>query len=327
MRTTINHALGATGISALLLAAALGCAPEFDDPTMAVLKKPEIISVVLEPPEAAPGETVTASFLLADERGVIDGRAALWLPTAGGSGDDPEALLAALEWLGLELPELAAPSLTFTVGPAALYQFDAAGFAGQPLTLFAAVSADPDPATPVEQLLALLEQLVADEKLEVALRTLAISARETRNRNPEIVSVSSGDADAADQQLQIAHCGDPDLAASRQLAADNPLVLTEKSKVHFHAEVSDDDGAEALRYQWISTGGDFGGLREQVQEWKVPRYRELEDGDEDQTGMENVDPRKDPNLHPVFLIVRDDLADNRMGQAFAEFYVRVTPEG
>jgi len=312
-------------LAALVAVAFVGCMPEFDDPTMAVLKKPEIISVVLDPPEAAPGETVTASFLMADERGVIDGRANLWLPAVGGDEDDPAALIEGLAELGLELDDLAAPTLELTVGPAASYVFDEDGFAGQPLTLFAAARKDPDPETPAEQLLGLVEQAVEDERMELAIRTLVVSQREDRNRNPRVLGISFGSAEVVDGELDIARSDDEDLSATRQYAADHPLVIAEKTAVWFHVEAEDDDGEDAIRYQWISTGGDFGGLRERVQKWKTPKHRELADGDLDQTGMENVNPRKDPNLHPVFVIVRDDLAELSMGQVFAEFYVRIVP--
>ena len=103
--------------------------------------------------------------------------------------------------------------------------------------------------------------------------------------------------------------------------------MTEGEEVVFAVDLEDDSNPdEALRYQWISTGGDFAGLRERVQTFEAPEYRELEPGDVDRSGMEGVDPRLDPNLHPVWMIVRDNGDPGRLGQSWAELYVRVVPK-
>ena len=69
----------------------------------------------------------------------------------------------------------------------------------------------------------------------------------------------------------------------------------------------------------------MGPLRELTQKFVVPEYRQPGPGEQDQTGFENPDPRTDPNLHTVFVIARDDVIDGQLGQAWGEFYLRVTP--
>ncbi len=310
----------------LVAAALLGCAPEFDDPTMAVVKKPEILSIVLEPPEAAPGETVRASFLMADDRGVIAHNANVWLPvSAGGEMSDAE-MGAALEEMGLDLTSLGETQLEFTVPPASSFTFDEEGLSGQMLSLFAATGDTPDPETPVEQLLGTLDNLVESGEFKTALRTLVVSERSTRNQNPVIQSVSTGDEEAQENPVTIVLSSDEDIQSARQLAVDNPLIVDAKQKLAFAVDAEDDtDDGAALRFQWISTGGDFAGLRERVQEFEAPEYKELEPGDVDQTDLENVDPRTDPNLHPAWVIVRDDSTPGALGQSWAELYVRVQP--
>ena len=152
-----NQTLLAAILLAAIAALALACEPDFEDGSMALLKKPEILSVVLEPPEAAPGEQVNASFLIADGKGVIEGKAALWMPMTEGQTD--EAFMAeTLAAMALELDDLAAPTLDFTVPPAELFGFDDDGFGGLPLSLVAAHGDDPAPGTTAMELLGGLEQ-------------------------------------------------------------------------------------------------------------------------------------------------------------------------
>ncbi len=300
----------------------MGCAPEFDDPTMAVLKKPEILSVVLSPPEAVPGQTVRATFLMADDRGVIEDNANVWMPM----GASDEDMGAALAEMGLSLESLGEAEFEFKVPPASSFSFDADGLSGQMVSLFAATGNTPDPETPVGQLLGSLEDLVESGDFKTAFRTLVVSERSNRNQNPVIWSIKAGDEDAQNTHVTVVQSDDLDIAAARQLAADSPLVVKEGESIFFAVDVEDDSNdAISLRYQWISTGGDFAGLREKVQEFETPEYKDLESGDEDQTGLENVNPRVDPNLHPVWLVVRDNGISGSLGQSWVEFYVRVEP--
>ena len=97
--------------------------------TMSVVKKPEILAVVLDPPEASPGQSVTASFLMADERGPVVGTANLWMPMVDEQevGNDPLAFAQALNDMGLSIDDLAGDRLEFVVGPAESYRFDEEG--------------------------------------------------------------------------------------------------------------------------------------------------------------------------------------------------------
>ncbi len=324
-----THNMTATKIAYILLAATaaltLACEVDFEDGSMALLKKPEILSVVLDPPEAAPGEAVTASFLIADDRGVIEGRANLWMPM-GGESADAAAMVETLETMGLTIDDLAAPALGFQVPPKEMFGFDENGFSSLPLSVAAAQTEGPAEETPAIALLDGLDGHLASGAMKLAIRNLVVSERAEPNENPHVVSVHSGTKEKQENALTIVRSDDDDIAATRQAAKDNPLVLPAGSAIWFNVAVEDDGNVEeAVRYQWISTGGDFEGYRERVQKWETPKYNDLQAGDVDQTGLENVDPRTDPNLHPVWLIVRDDLAQNQRGQSWAEFYVRIDP--
>ncbi|MCP4602462.1 MAG: hypothetical protein GY847_18430 [Proteobacteria bacterium] len=324
-----NKNMTESKIAHTLLAAtallAMACGVDFEDGSMASLKKPEILSVVLSPPEAAPGEQVSASFLIADDKGVIEGKASLWMPI-GEEPMDEAAMDEALSAMNLTIDDLAAPTLELTVPPADMFGFDEQGFSGLPLSVAAAHGDGPASDAPATELLADLEQHVESGKMKMATRTLIVSERNERNENPHVLSVHSGTEESQKTELTIVRSDDDDIAAARQAAADNPLVLSAESETWFRVEVEDDgEVEETVRYQWISTGGDFFGLRERVQEWEVPEYKSLSGNEQDQTGLENVDPRTDPNLHPVWLIVRDDMAENQLGQTWAEFYIRVEP--
>ncbi len=304
---------------------ALACGVDFEDGSMASLKKPEILSVVLEPPEAAPGEQVTASFLIADNKGVIEGKASLWMPMGDTSSEDA-AMDETLGAMDLTLDDLAASTFRFTVPPAEMFGFDEDGFSGLPLSVMAAHGDSPLPETSAVELLGDLDQHLESGAMKMAMRTLIVSKRPEPNENPLVLSVHSGTKDKQSNALTIVRSNDEDIVTARQAAADNPLVLSAESKIWFRVEVEDDDNVEeTVRYQWISTGGDFFGFRERKEEWEVPGYIVPSGDEQDQTGMENTDPRTDPNLRPVWLIVRDDMAKNQLGQSWAEFYVRVKP--
>ncbi|MCP4676832.1 MAG: hypothetical protein GY854_15225 [Deltaproteobacteria bacterium] len=324
MKTISNKNVITKSVAIQLLAglALIGCAPEFDDPTMAVVKKPEILSVVLSPPEAVPGQTVRATFLMADDRGVIEDNANVWMPM-GASDEDMEASLAKME---IDLESLGEAEFEFKVPPASSFTFDEDGLSGQMVSLFAATGNTPSPETPIEQLLGSLESLVESGDVKTALRTLVVSERSNRNQNPLILDVTAGDEETQDTPVSTVRSDDRDIPATRQSAADNPLVVKENESIFFAVDVEDDSNdAISLRYQWISTGGDFAGLRRKVQEFKAPEFQELESGDEDQTDLENVNPRVDPNLHPVWLVIRDNGISGGLGQSWVEFYVRVEP--
>ncbi len=317
---------------ALLALFAAACGADFEDGAMAELKKPELLSIVLEPPEAAPGEGVTASFLLADQHGPIEEAAQIWLPSfdladqggrrrtnTGSAVFDPE----------MALDELMLPELSLVVGEGADYQFDEQGFAGHVLGLLAFVGEAPDPETIAGMDPDDLDALLDSEQVKLGIRNLVVSEREERNRNPRVTGIDWGsDEEERSGRAELVTSSDDDPVGTRQQAADHPIEMEEKQGLYFEVAVEDDDPIEqAILYQWISTGGDFGGTRERIQQWEAPAYREpdSEAGERDQRGEQGVDARSDPNLHPVWVIVRDSGISGRLGQSWAELYVRVIP--
>jgi hypothetical protein len=174
-----------------------------------------------------------------------------------------------------------------------------------------------------------LDTLLDSQSVKLGMRTLVISDRDDKNRNPRVTGISWGqDADAQPDPVRMLASFDANLAVLRQQAAAEPMEVEQKQTVHFKVQVEDDDPIEeAIRFQWISTGGDFEGLREQVQKWECPEYQEpdADKGEADQRGQDDADPRTDPNLHPIWVIVRDSGIAGQLGQSWAEFYVRVLP--
>lgn len=318
-----------------LLVLVAGCGPEFDDETKALLKKPELLSIVLDPPEAGPGQTVRASFLMADSKGALEPELQLWLPvdlsTAASSGMDQglASLQQAIQQLAIKPPQLTDSELTFTVKGAGAYAFNAAGLARQPLSLL--VQTGPLPATirTPDDLLADLQRLIAARAVKLATRTLLVSTRADKSANPKITAISGVvyARRAADKRrpLTVARHDAADLAAARQAAADDPWVVASETEVLLTVTRPAGEVPEAqIGYQWISTGGDFDGRREREQRWVAPAYVEPGAGEQDQTAQARVNPRTDPNLHPVWLILRDS-GDARLGQAWFELYVRIVP--
>ncbi len=322
--------------SALLLTSA-SCGDTFEDGTTSKLMKPEILSIILEPPEAAPGDTVTATFLMGDQLGPLAPPLQFWmLSPPGNSGfagttvsegsldsEDGETALddsADMDNIGF------GPSFTFTVPDAQAYTFDDNGLAPQVLTLLLGIDADalPDLSNP-ENALADIEALISDGTLKMALRTLIVSQRDEMNRNPRVNRVSVRSGTDENDVVFVASYHD-DIAAGRAAAAAQPFVydISRAEPLVFVLDAEDEGDMEtAVRYQWISTEGDFGGRREREQTWEPPFYQFPAEGQSNQSGQENVDPRVDPNLVPVWCILRDNGVENQLGQSWIEFYVRI----
>ncbi|RJO64409.1 MAG: hypothetical protein C4523_18265 [Myxococcales bacterium] len=325
--TRMINDIAAALITLVLLAFFFGCGEEFEDKSQSLLMKAEILSVVLEPPEAEPGETVRASFLVSDQYGVLDAPLNLWVPAADSAvkgevnperGKDSLAVEDDLKRYGLDPEDLLSPVLVFTLPKDDQYQLNEAGQSPHKISLFVAVDED---ATDPDALKQDLFGYVARGVLRLAYRTLIVSRRENRNHNPIIDSISVSGPDGAAREMKLVRHSDADLSAARLEAAADPFVTPAETELTISAKAHDpEQKAEELRYQWISTGGDFQGRRKMEQPFSAPEYDEGA-GD----GETNPDGRKDPNLHPVWLIVRDNGADDTLGQAWAEFYVRVTP--
>jgi hypothetical protein len=324
----------------LLLSAApwCGCEIEFDDETKALVKKPELLSVVLEPPEAAPGAPVRASYLMADAWGIFAPGVGMWLPldprtagvkvsggASGTSGAFGAKLTAELKKLGITPADLARPTLTFRARPKGDYTFDADGLARHPLSLVVQTSRLPADLDTFEELSAGLERAMNQRVVKLATRTLVVSTRPRRCRNPAIKAITAdlgGDGGAPASLVLVRH-DDADLSLARLRAADAPLVVDAKQKLTFRVtRAAGGLPEDRIRYQWISTGGDFGGTRRREQGWEAPDHRQPRAGEKDQTGQRGADPRTDPNLHPVWLILRSTGGGCR-GQSWFELYVRV----
>jgi hypothetical protein len=311
----------------------LACNDAFDDSDMSELKKPELISVVLDPPEASPGDRVRATYLFADQRGVLVDREVIWIPfftladqggrrrtTTGDAMLDPDQ----------DLDTLMQPVFTLAVGEPSLYVFDRNGFAEHTVGLIAFISDIPQFDSPHDIVFDELDQLLDSEDTKLGIRTLVVSNRTTKNQNPRVVEIRWGlNSTIQSEPIEIVRNGDLDLAVSRQRSADEAIEVDEKQALFFNVQIEDDDPIqETIRYQWIATGGDFDAYREQIQPWTAPSYREPdpEQGEQDQRAQINVEPRIDPNLHTVWVIVRDNGIYGQLGQCWAEFYVRILPK-
>ncbi len=288
-----------------------GCMETFDDDTMSLVKKPEILAVVLDPPEAAPGEAVRTCALVVDGQGVVTESPILW--TVGDSEGD------------------LTDTFEFTAQRGTEDLVDEEGFSSQMLSLMVIL----DPAAmgemdlmDVEQAGAALQRLVREDAVRVGMRTLLVNERESRNRNPEITSLILERDNGEQVELETLSPFEDDAMQKRlELAARAPEIPAQNT-VHFLAELEDDGRAEDLLVQWIGTGGDFGARRETEQEWSSGKVKEADESldEQDLRGEELVDARLDPNLHSLFLIVRDTGADGNNGQSYVEFFVRVVPE-
>jgi len=332
-------------IKPLLMLMLFSC-EQFDDPTMSALKKPEILSIVLDPPEAAPGEFVRASFLLADGKGPIQADSVLWLPVdisgeeAGRQDPDQhemDELEKMFEKYGIDPSFLLQPAVEFMTGPAEQYEFDKDGFSTQPVSLFVAVGDLPEDVTAdVGKFMSKVEEYIESGDVKSSFRTLIISNRHEKNTNPVVLSITAHGDGFRETDISFVTSADDDIAGKRQEAADDPVIVKPETEIFFRLEIENQKEQEdALLYQWITTspGGTdadskesgFGGFRKRDQPFQTPGSFEPGDGETDQTGIKNVNPRTDPNLYPVWVIIRNSGVPNQLGQSWAEFYVRVTP--
>lgn len=263
-----------------------GCTGEFDDETKAVLEKPELLSIVLDPPEAAPGQSVRASFLFADENGPLDAPLVFWeipQPAVVGEG----AMNATIE---------------FTVGQKQDYSFDETGPAPQSVMV-----AIPGEGVDVADLSGDLEEVMRDDRIVMGMRTLVVSTRKDKNENPVVERIEIERESGERVSMPIVTSADADIAATREAAVKSPLRVEENEELTILATVEDEDDPNDLRYQWIATGGDFEGRRKAAQPYRAPA---LEGGEESR-------------VVPVWLIVRDNGHPEHLGQVWAELYLEV----
>jgi len=350
MKHNIKHKFNSVATVMLLLAAlinASACSPTFDDDSKSILMKPEIIAITLDPPEAAPGATVKASFLAADQFGVISeapvngGLLQLWMlaePGASafasgaanngsldsanvdGDSETTDAAMPDMQNIGIM------PVFSFDTYPGSDYTFNQAGLAPQLLTLiFFPQGVDPAELQ-TEDIADKIQEMMDSGQAQLALRTLVVSNRSDTNRNPRITAASAAIKDAVPQDLTFLTNDSDNIPAARAEAAANPFeVKYEKNlRLHFTITVEDEgDLEDALLYQWISNAGEFKQLPTAERDLIVPEYIEPIGDFSDQSELDSVDPRTDPNLHAVWVIVRDNGVENQLGQSWIEFYIRV----
>lgn len=325
----------------LLIAWAMAaCGPSFDDETASLVRKPMVLSVVLDPPEAAPGESVTATVLMADARGPLSPVMQMWamIPpeqssyasfgVSGGEiqgSNDEEST----DEGSSALPEGEigfGPVFPFVVPDAARFTYDAEGLAPLQISFAAALDAIDPALLQSEDPAALLQELIGAGKARAALRTLIVSQRTERNRNPRVTSLSVSIGKTGERtDLSFLTSEDPDPAARRDSIRSQAFVyrFRKGERLYFHVTVEDDgeNPDTSLQYQWISLGGNFEYMRKSDQPWIPPRYI---GPDEHPKGVpDEALERPDVNLYPVWLVVRDSGVPGQLGQGFAEFYVKI----
>ena len=342
------HKYAATiAMIATLILAASSCSPTFDDESKSILMKPEIISIALDPPEAAPGEAVTASFLAADQYGAITeapvqgallqvwmlaepGASAFASGAVGNGSLDSGQGDGTSDGTDANAPDMAnigiMPSFNFETYSSSEYTFNEDGLSPQLLTLlFFPQGVDPA-GLKSENLSSDIQKMIESGQAQLALRTLVVSARSDKNRNPRITGATVAVGDTTPAEIVFLGSNSENITTARALAAANPFEVKYRKNLRLHIDITvEDEGdpEDTLLYQWISNGGEFRGLPTEERDWLAPEYIEPGEGFSDQSGQETVDPRTDPNLHPIWIIVRDNGVDNQFGQSWVEFYVRV----
>ncbi len=302
------------------------CGPTFEDDSASILMKPELLSIVLEPPEAEPGQSVRASFLMADERGVMENVFNFWLPASFEYGNGELDIEAALEESGLDIAQMIAPSIEFKAAAEDRLEFNSDGLAAETVTLIAGLEApegegDYGAEEGTDGLFADLDRAIQEGRAETGVRTLIVSRNEERNRNPQVKSLRLIDAAGAEHEVTLLRHDDESQYEKRRAAAAAAVSVKAGEKITLTVECEDDsDDPLALRYRWISTGGDFGGLTAAEQPWTAPDY--VEPTAEDRSD-ESDELRRDPNLRPIWLVLRDNGESDRLGQSWVEFYVRI----
>ncbi len=366
-----NHRI-MRGLSVLTLAylfAGVACTPQFDDAMASFVQKPQMLVMTLDPPEIDAGDTVSADFLMADERGRLHPELALWVRNEPGdiqtnarSGIDEGQQQGFSEGDEGDV-YFGTPgdyAFVFETYNSKEYLYDEDGFASQ--TVLLVVPNDPidesqfvgvDMETAIEQYATgLMDGSVASL---INFRTAIVSKREDKNRNPQItglrVLLDSDDNEGEDITFTTGE--DTPLDYTTSPAAMNPYIVTVKKTVkngkvrykndidivYFEITATDPDAQseeeleETLRYQWFSpsypNGGEFKQTRKRIQEFTLPTFTAADDKKLEEPVPEDcveTDHRCQPNLYPVWIVVRDNGEDTSLGSTWAEFYVKVVLE-
>lgn len=305
------------------------CNADFKDSSMSLLKKPEILSIVIEPPEAAPGESVKASFLVADQYGVIDDAMVLWLPDIEfnsrlvGRRSNMKTSVTKLSELDEEVKQ---PIAQIKLDDATRYEYDQEGFANHYIGLMAFMDEKDVLDMDINNMEENLNALLWRDGAIMAIRTLMVSNRKEQNRNPRVAEIFWGKNESKQKDsVSLVRSSIENIDVIRMEAMARPVEIIQKEKLYFRIQVEDDDPVKAaIRYQWIATGGDFGEVRRKIQPWEAPEY--IDGQPQLPDPKQNIPKNNDPNLYTLWVILRDNGIRNRTGQGWAEFYVRILPE-
>jgi|GEM_PF-2086549 len=341
-------------LAVLLMIFTTACGATFEDDTSSIVVKPTIISIVVEPPEAAPGDVVTASYLLADEKGTLTAPLQLWTLSDGISASAMDAVDEGnvtledgqnqnispddLEDAGIDMNT----EFTFTVPESLSGNLEKSSAISQIVTLLVGMPTLNLAEVDLTDFAKTIESLIASGDVKTGLKTLVVSKNEQKNQNPRLTGLTARiEEDGTPVPVVFVSSFDQDKASKRAEAIAKPVVYEVCNNelffnepdsycpidsLYFKATVEDDakNPEEAIRYQWISNDGDFKGRRDADQVWSIPCYvvpPETTEGEDPATSPD--DPREDINLHPVYLILRDNGVEGTLGQSWAEFYVQI----
>ena len=288
--------------AALIALMSIGCTAEFDDPTQAEVKKTEIIAITLDPPEAAPGDTVTASVHVADQLGNRNDLQAFWLLDATAS-----------------METMLGQTITFVVPELSDDAYDDTGTAALPVSVAVAKNAEA-----IDDLSAAdFDHILESNNILFGTRTLAVSKRSQQTANPTVHSLSLNLPDGQQSSVTMSVSTSDTFGEQQQAAMVSPIQIFEDAEVEFHIDASPAIPSNQLRYQWISTAGDFKARRAATEPWIAPEY--IVPADDININPSLPDVRQDPNLYPIWILVRDDGNPWQLGLTLVEFYVRVMP--
>lgn len=280
------------------------CVQEFDDPSQSILKKTEIIAITLNPPYATPGDTVTATVHVADSRGRQDTLAAIW----NVDQSTPQ-----------EMP--IGQSISFVVPALPSSAFSEEGVA----PVFISVLVATNPAITAADLIKSAQSSETNDNIITGIRTLAVglgvSTGIPANENPGIHHITVGPAGMTNRQVTFATSTSENFIGDRPEALSRHFTVIEDTEILFTVEATPHFPNTELLYQWFATGGDFKARRDAVEPWIAPQY--TVPNRENNLESKSLNARRDPNLHTIWLLVRDDSEAHHLGLTLAEFYVRV----
>ncbi len=336
--------------------------PEIKDDRISLVRTPEILSVTLHPPAVVVGEAVRGRYLLADRNGALEPSGQAWILTPSGaevfpmpsgmsaesktnpSGRSQDVILSDSPEFQFNVPSWPSGETPFSS------EFRASvGLLIFPENLAEDLGQNPWDSPDLESL------LFADEVL-LATRTLTVADLPSTSRNPGIsgIFVQLG-TEGAQEPVTFFTSNEEDLEEKRQIAADRPYVhsfcnIEFRKDLYFTVVPESGDNPFDLEYQWVSTGGDFISKKDNGTRWSPPYYTFWTDldspSDEEAEGVgrkgatspvctetqisidhesywtEGIEPRRDVNLYPVWLILRSRSGDYQ-GQTWAEFYIRI----